>query len=179
MRRTFWPCLALSAVLLAGCTGDPEPREPDPTGSTGPKPTATPPPLPEAATQETPDGAASFVDHYLEVLNYASLSGDVAALEELSAEGCVACQRFIDTVADTYAGGGSFEGGEWSLGDVQVEQLTEVWSVVGPVTTTPGTQIPEAGGDPRTSPETNTEVEFQIRPSGKAWVVMSLSGPES
>lgn len=175
MRRTFWPWLALTAVLLAGCSDDPEPKEPDPSGSTSPEPTATPPPLPEAATQETPEGAAAFVDHYLAVLNYAKQSGDFDALSEVSAGSCEGCQRLVGTVERTYAQGGSFEGGEWSVGELSILQLTKVWSATGLVATTPGYQVPESGADPRESSGTTTNVEFQVAFEGKRWVMMSLS----
>ncbi len=175
MRRTWWTSLALAAVLLAGCSGDPEPREPDPSGSETPETSATPPPLPEAATQETAEGAASFVDHYLAVINYAKRSGDYDALGILSADSCTACQRLVDAVRHTSEQEGSFSGGEWSVGDLDVKQLTSVWSAAGVVATTPGYQIPESGAGRRESEGTSTQVEFQMAFDGASWRMMSLS----
>lgn len=169
MRRTFWPCLALSAVLLAGCTGEPEPREPDPTGSTGPKPTATPPPLPEAATQETPDGAASFVDHYLEVLNYAAHTGDTDSLRALSGSECGSCEKYIDIVDTTYKSGGAYEEGDWSVADVQVSDQGTYWTVTGPVTTAGGRKRDDTNSKFQETSGSTTDMEFVLVRDTGSW----------
>lgn len=116
MRRTFWPFLALTVVLLAGCSGDPEPKGPDASGT--PTPTATPPPLPEAATQETAEGAATFIDHYLDVLTYSSQTGDTAPLQAISRSDCEGCQDYIERYAERAKAGGWIEGGEFSAGEI-------------------------------------------------------------
>lgn len=138
MRRTLWPHLALAAVLLAGCSGDPEPKEPDST--TSPSPTTTPPPLPEAATQETAEGAATFVDHYLDVLNYAAHSGDTDALRRISDPDCAGCVTYANQFEERRDAGGSREGGVWSVGEVRISQfggdialVTELVSTAGVV----------------------------------------------
>lgn len=156
MRRTLWPCLALAAVLLTGCTGAPEPREPDPAGSTSPKPSATPPPLPEAATQETPDGAASFVDHYLEVLNYAAHTGDTDSLRALSGSECGSCEKYVDVVDATHAAGGAYTGGDWSAGPLSVAMQGDEWRLEGEVTTAKGTF--DNGSDPPVETDPSTVV---------------------
>ena len=70
----------LALVVVAGCGGDPEPKEPKsvPTAST--TPTATPPTMPAQAKENSPEGAAAFVKHYIDVFNYASNTGDVTEL---------------------------------------------------------------------------------------------------
>ncbi|MDF1703383.1 MAG: DUF6318 family protein [Aeromicrobium sp.] len=143
MRRTWWTSLALAAVLLAGCSGDPEAREPDPSGSETPEPSATPPPLPEAATQETAEGAASFVDHYLDVMNYASLTGDTAPLKALSEKDCGGCQDYVEHYENRATAGGTVRGGEFSAGEISVAPYgtdlslqTELTIAAGSVTET-------------------------------------------
>jgi len=68
-------------LTLGACSSDPEPKEPRRT-TTSTAPTATPPTMPAQAKQDTPEGAAAFVKHYIDVFNYASNTGDV---DELSA----------------------------------------------------------------------------------------------
>ena len=137
MRRTFWPCLVAATVLLAGCSGKPTPKEPDTTST--PSPTATPPPLPEAATHETAEGAASFVDHYLDVLNYSAHTGDTDALRALSASGCGSCSNYLDVVDATHDAGGGYTGGDWTTGDLTVTAEGSEWRLDGEVTTAAGT----------------------------------------
>ncbi len=149
MRRTFWPCLALAAVLLTGCIGDPEPREPDPTGSTSPKPSATPPPLPEAATQETPDGAASFVDHYLEVLTYSAQTGDTEPLRAISNPDCDGCSSYADRFEQRHDAGGWRTGGEWTAGELQVSQFGIDTALVTDLASAAGTVKEDADASPK------------------------------
>ncbi len=54
---------ALLLVVVAGCS-DPEPVEPSAT----PTPTITVPTMPAQAKENTPEGAAAFVNHYIDVL---------------------------------------------------------------------------------------------------------------
>lgn len=159
MRRTWWSSLALAAVLLAGCSGDPKPREPDPSGSETPEPSATPPPLPEAATQETAEGAASFVDHYLAVLNYAAHTGDTGALRALSDAECGSCETYIEVVDATHDAGGSYTGGDWSAGELSVTPLGSEWRLEGEVATAEGT-LANGTDPPAEIPASTIQVAF-------------------
>lgn len=176
MRRTLWPHLALAAVLLAGCSGDPEPKEPDST--TSPSPTTTPPPLPEAATQETAEGAATFVDHYLDVLNYATVTGDTSPVEELSGTSCEACTQFARTVAQIYDDGGRITGGEWSTDDLVVAQHAGYWTAAGIVSTAAGTQQDSRNATARAAAETSVHIEFVLERTATDWVIYSFAGTE-
>ncbi|MEG9225651.1 DUF6318 family protein [Aeromicrobium sp. Sec7.5] len=174
MRRTSWPFLALAAVLLAGCAGDPEPKEPD--ASTTPSPTATPPPLPEAATQETAEGAAAFVDHYLDVLNYAAHTGDTASLRALTGPECGSCDKYMAVVDATHDAGGAYTGGDWSAGDVAVSFQGTEWRIEGEVTTEPGTF--DNGSDPaeETAPSTIMVAFLAQHVEGK-WLMSDFVEP--
>ena len=105
-----------AALLFAGCTED-RPKEPDPT--TKPSPTATVPSMPAEATQKTVGGAAAFVKHYVDVLNYASNTGDVKELQKLSDPKCEGCNTYIDLFKRTYEAGGYYKDAEWSLSDLE------------------------------------------------------------
>jgi hypothetical protein len=89
--------LIIAAVALGACSGDPQPREPDPSAT--PTSTATPPPMPEQATEDSPEGAAAFVDYWVDVLNYAAISADVEPLRAISDAQCHSCQSLIDSLA--------------------------------------------------------------------------------
>ncbi|WP_332662819.1 DUF6318 family protein, partial [Aeromicrobium sp.] len=93
--------IVLAALLTLGaCSSDPEPKEPKRTASA--TPTATPPTMPAQAKEDTPEGAAAFVKHYIDVFNYASNTGDVEELSRLSSPDCKGCQSYITLYRDTY-----------------------------------------------------------------------------
>jgi Family of unknown function (DUF6318) len=129
-RRTI--VIAVSAVcligVLAGCSdadsdeppdsglpskseaSSPSPTtptsEPSPTGPTGP----SAPELPAAAKKHTKAGAIAFVRYYLDLLNYATHTGDVGPINRYSQDDCVGCQddaRFYEAL---YARGGWAKG---------------------------------------------------------------------
>lgn len=108
-------------LLLAGCTGEPEPKVPDATPT--PTVTATPPEMPEIAREESSEGATAFLQHYVEVLNHAATTGDVEELKRLSSSDCSGCQKYIDAFVETYAAGGWMREGEWSFEEVHVRSI--------------------------------------------------------
>lgn len=62
------------------------------------------------------DGTAEeFVAHWFGLVNQAYSTGDVSALEDASDPACKTCASTIATIAEQYATGGSFEGGEISV----------------------------------------------------------------
>lgn len=73
------------------------------------------------AREDSPEGAAAFVYHYIKVLNYAAATGDVDELKRLSSPNCTGCARYIALYRDTYKAGGYFIGGEWSAEKLNLE----------------------------------------------------------
>lgn len=160
--------LALAAVLLAGCSGQPAPREPDSTEGAGPEATATPPPIPEAATQETAEGAASFVDYYLAVLNYAAHTGDTDALRALSDDDCGSCEKYVGVVDATHQAGGAYTGGDWSAGALSVATEADEWRLEGEVATAAGT-FDDGSGSPTSVAASTTVVAFLVEWADSEW----------
>ncbi len=119
--RTFAALLAL--LVIAGCGGDPQPKEPRSSVSASAKPTAVAvPTMPAQAKENSPEGAAAFVKHYIDVFNYASNTGDVTELSRLSSPRCKGCQSYIKLYRDTYAAGGYFKDSDWQLSNFEIEQ---------------------------------------------------------
>lgn len=104
------------AALFAGCSSDPTPVEPDPapttTSATPPRPVPT---MPAQASEDSPEGAAAFVKHYVDVFNYAAATGDVAELSRLSSPDCTGCQKYIDEFRRIYEGGDQVTVQLWTL----------------------------------------------------------------
>ena len=77
--------------------------------------------MPPQASEDSPEGAAAFVKHYVDVFNYAAATGDVDELSRLSSPDCGGCQSYITLYRDTYDAGGYFKGGDWKLGELILE----------------------------------------------------------
>ncbi len=137
-----WAAVAAAvALVVSGCTGEPDdgptapsfspvpsPTESAPSASPEPSPeqtadTATAealvaPELPPEATEETPEGAAAFAEWWFETLNYATATGDTEALRAAFVEPCGTCENFAVQAEEAYASGGRIEGGRI---DVEVD----------------------------------------------------------
>jgi len=165
-----------AGVMLSGCSGDPEPREPEPSSSSTPDPTATPPPLPEAATVESTEGAAAFVDYYLEVLNYAAHTGDTDPVRDLSGPECGSCDNYISTVSGIYEDGGRVVGGDWSAGDLLISEGAGYWTATGEVVTAAGTQQDDGNSQPREAAETRENLQFVLAFEAERWTMFTFAG---
>jgi len=70
--------------------------------------------MPTVAQEFTPNGAATFVAHYVSLLDYASKTGDVRELARLSDSQCEGCNRYIDRFRTLYEAGGKADGRDWT-----------------------------------------------------------------
>ena len=150
--------LAIAAVLLlASCSDDPGPIEP-----TASAPATTAPSPPAQAERDTPDGAASFVSYYIEVLNFAARTGDVSPLTELSSPRCDGCREYIDLYEDVYEAGGHFEGGEWVPSDFELEIRRETTDVFVRIVADQGRFESDASSGAQTEEAFDGDVVFEV-----------------
>ena len=154
--RTF--ALAIATLLLLGaCTDDPEPIEPKPSE---PRPTSPSPPA--QVERDTPEGAAAFVGHYVDLLNYAASTGEVDPLKALSSPGCDGCQRYIDLYSGIYAAGGNFKGGEWTASDFELEVRKQSTDVFVRIRAEKGRVRPSASTSARSEQAFDGDVVFEV-----------------
>jgi hypothetical protein len=103
-------------LVVAGCGSDPK-ADPSPSPSspvTSPvSTTPSPPAMPEAAKANTKAGAIAFVRHYVDLINYAQATGDLAELATAEEVACKSCSAAREGVRSHYAAGGSINGGDW------------------------------------------------------------------
>jgi hypothetical protein len=129
----FGGIVLATALVLSACSSEPTPREPDPSKAT--TATTTPavavPTMPPQASEDSPEGAAAFVKHYVDVFNYAAATGDVKELSRLSAPDCEPCSRYADRFRDIYKAGDRIAEKLWTLspGDVMVKHASRQVSV--------------------------------------------------
>ncbi|MGY4773163.1 DUF6318 family protein [Kribbella sp. CWNU-51] len=131
-------CLA-TALLLTACTSkSPEAGRPNtspPTGSNSQTATSAPSASGQPSSPTGPPGrpatanglslaaAESFVRHYIDLMNYASRTGDGAPLLAASEAGCEGCKQYADFAAKVNAANGGLSGD-------YVERVTEVSELI-------------------------------------------------
>lgn len=131
----FGGIVLATAFVLGACSSDPAPREPsDPAPSTSAAPTITVPTPVAQVSEDTPEGAAAFVKHYVDVFNYAAATGDVDELSRLSSPDCGGCQKYVVEFKNVYDRGDRIETKLWSLSDgadlrIQGNRVTAVVAV--------------------------------------------------
>ena len=130
-------------LALAGCSGGDAPSSALPSGSAPPQSSSPPsnppstaattpppaaPPLPATATQDTPAGAQSFARYYIEVLDYASHTGDIQSLRGLG--DCGTCRAQADGIERFFKAGGHVEGGEIRITNTEAVRFLKTAALV-------------------------------------------------
>ncbi|MBM9462826.1 hypothetical protein JL108_05145 [Aeromicrobium sp. YIM 150415] len=160
--------LPVLAMTLMGCSGDPDPPE----ESVSPSPEITAPAMPELAGDDSPAGAEAFARHYIEVLNYASSTGDTDLLRSLSSADCSGCQKYVDLYRSTYDDGGYFRESKFVI-DATTIDYEEGYSkqyVTLQTTLTEGQHRTSADSAPRTTSATKDTISFELS-YHQDWVV--------
>jgi hypothetical protein len=109
---------AVGVVLLAalaGCDGgespSPAPLEPSPSSASPTEPSGSPAPtLPAEAQASSVPGSKAFAHHFVELLNFASSTGDVRPIDDASTRRCVSCSAISRNIERIYRSGGRIEG---------------------------------------------------------------------
>jgi hypothetical protein len=113
--RSF--ALGVAAVLLlASCTDDPDPIEPKPSVSS--TQAATEPAMPDSAREDTPSGAANFVDYWVSTFNYGARTGNVEPMLSHAGD-CKPCKRYASDFRSLPAKKRA-SGQAWTLTNVRV-----------------------------------------------------------
>jgi hypothetical protein len=136
--RTSAACLAVIAVVAAGCsrggsstaTSSPTVRAttPTPTPSrTGPLTTGAgvlpgekPPVEPEMAKEHNEEGAFAFAAYFIQALSWSIATTDPYLLNRISAASCAPCKRYVDGLNELRTKGQSQQGGRPSIATVKV-----------------------------------------------------------
>src|SRR5689334_5309504 len=114
-RQQLAVVVGVLCFAVAGCGGSPEPKSlPKKSPSPSASRSVTPPVMPDAAKETTKAGATAFVRHYVDVLNYATFTGDTEPAHSLDGGKCKSCERMLASIESIYSAGGHVEGGAWT-----------------------------------------------------------------
>jgi hypothetical protein len=76
--------------------------------------------MPAEAKGTGAKAAKAFARHYIESINYAARTGDVAHLRSLGDTTCVSCKAIVGNISDIYSRGGRIDSRGWKLEVVSV-----------------------------------------------------------
>lgn len=147
---------------LAGCANAaPEPpraEPPVPTDSPSVSPSEdledpeeevpTPEPLPlpdypeDLTAEDTAENAILAAEYFLELMNYIQSTGDVAPFEEVAAQSCESCERYVERQKERYRAGGFSNGNHASMNSPRASRTGDgiAWVVAADWTITDGTR---------------------------------------
>ena len=101
--------LAVSVIVLGGCSGDPEPKFSPPESASPTTVSSSPSP------RRSPANPVATVRAWVEAQNDALTTGDTEHLKALSADPCKACDDFIKPIERVYRQGGYFHTQGWTV----------------------------------------------------------------
>lgn len=167
VRRTV-AALVGAALLLAGCTDEPEPRF-EPTDSPSPSESETSA-EPEAQTPE------EFIREWVATYNKFEGTGDASELEELNSS-CGTCADIIEVVASAYEHGGYLKSEGWGVRG-SLEVLYSRQNATGfraTVDVAPSRYKASADSDIQRGTGGPVTMEFDLRRVDGAWRMADLT----
>ncbi|HET6651516.1 MAG TPA: DUF6318 family protein [Nocardioides sp.] len=181
MRVRLLAAVAGAALLAtSGCTSDeaPEPA-PLPTESSSPSDSGSPSPaaptLPPEAEGTSPAAAKAFALHYVDLVNYASNTGDVSPLKRMRQRRCDVCRGIESGIATVYKDGGRLEGEGWTVTSAQVLPVAGQGLVVALTIRIASERRYESGNsEPTVSKATKGLLDVHMEPWHGTWTVFRL-----
>lgn len=170
-------CAVVAALMIGGCDDSEPDDQTESTTSTSGSPSASAskgPSMPAKATESDSNGAKAYVDHYIDIINYAADTGDTEQLRA-AAKDCEYCQQFPAIYDDMYSNGGSFDGKPYELKGIEVEDGSSTVRAVATVETRRAATFQMAKDAKRQKPESQTlRWRFELRPTDDGWQIVGM-----
>jgi hypothetical protein len=172
--------MGVLTVALSGCQSNPKPPPLESTStSSSPTPTPSPteaaPTMPAEAKGTSEAAAKAFVRHYIELINHATATGEMAPLITASDPQCRSCKAVVERIDGVYQKGGSIESEGWRIQSVQRvprqpsnRPVFDVGLVMSPQRV-----VAETSGESKTYKGGRLPATFTLLWSGDSWLVLS------
>ena len=180
----------LGSLSVAACSGDPDQPAASvtPAASTpsvpgdGTEPVQGPsagtseprePVLPAAAWGDSVRSAKAFVEYYIDLLNYAMVSGDTEAFRAASSN-CEGCDRYAELFEQTHEGGGEAQTKGWAITYTSAHSVRK--SVVALVEIDAARLVlkPSNNSAIETSPSESYSLKIDLKRTSGTWSVTNL-----
>jgi len=168
------------AVFAGGCADEepaatalpPASSAPSASVSSAPSPVA----VPSAAQAETPQGAAEFARFFYAEVERAYRERDPDVVARLSAPGCEACSRFVDSLASSRDNNERVEGVVYEIRMAEAPARSSSRTVVAVVYDGPEAVRYAADGAviTREPAVTSFEEELELIRTGRSWLVQEV-----
>ena len=170
--------LVVGTSLLAACTGGGGGAEEGASEAPSSSPSspvvsssseAAVPVLPDEARGDDDAAAVAFVEHWVELVNYALRTGDIEPLEAVTGPSCGTCEVLYADLADR---GGRDASGRWTFLDGEVRQRQAADLGPADVIVESGVTIGETSGSEGT-------IAAGLDRDGSEWVVSWATADQS
>ena len=180
-------------IALTGCSGGSEDEQPVTAASTADEPSTEPaqpeseptqdppakspvePVLPVQAQGQTVRSAEAFVEYYIDLLNYAMVTGDTKAFRAAS-RNCDGCDRYADLFERTYARGGSAQTQGWRVIGSFGAPLRDNVRVIADIRAAPLIIKPSGASQKECYAADAYELTLDLKQQLTAWHIVNLSG---
>lgn len=169
------PKASSSDTSSSATTVPSQPTSP-PASSPTPSPTSDQPRepvLPAAAAEPGRLGAQAFVRYYVDLLNYASLTGATDALETAS-QGCAGCDAYVALYQRVYDRGGGYKGMRWFVDSSSIYPASHGFYVLARLHSEPGSYAPHPGATPKKYGRERFQLRFQVDHKLGRWAMTDM-----
>lgn len=113
----------------------------------------------------------------MEVSDFASLTGETAALKRISSKGCLGCKEYIDYYESVYSNGGRLTGGEQTLQDVSTRPSDDgdIILVRAKVDLEKGSVQETSKAAVETTAAESNRVVFRVKRQGEEWLMEEVA----
>ena len=181
--RAFAVGLATAcAIAVAGCSADPDdqptdatPASPTPTDDQTEPPAnqVTEPTLPADAEGGSIRSAKAFVGYYIDLLNYASFTGDTKAFDRLASPACGLCADYSDLFHSIWDDGGFLRSSGMTIERLGVTHADSRTTALSLVVRVAPTRLKESSTDePSLAPAKRLFFAIEVGHEPASWRVL-------
>ena len=183
--RAFAVGLATAcAIGVAGCSADPDDQPTDATPAS-PTPTddqteppgnqVTEPTLPADAEGGSIRSAKAFVGYYIDLLNYAMVTGDTKSFRAASQQSCSGCADYVDFVDGIYSDGGYYRTAGWRDLKILLGGQRDAVLFTVTATATPVRYRMSTNGQVKRSARERFDFAISVREVNDEWTAAGIS----